>query len=152
MGRWLAVDPLHSKYPEWSPYAYCASNPLTNVDPDGEFVETALDAASVGLSAYDFYEDPSWANAGWLALDVVCAVVPFVPAVGVVRHAGKIDDAVSAVKGVIAKSDDIAKAGNNAVDITKAGRKATDAAETANDVKKSMETPWIAPKRRLYTI
>ena len=33
---WLSVDPMASKYPSLSPYAYCANNPVKVVDPDGE--------------------------------------------------------------------------------------------------------------------
>jgi len=32
---WLSVDPLSDKYPNLSPYAYCANNPVMLVDPDG---------------------------------------------------------------------------------------------------------------------
>ena len=35
---WLSVDPLSDKYPELSPYAYCAWNPMKFVDPDGRKV------------------------------------------------------------------------------------------------------------------
>ena len=33
----LAVDPMSDKYPNISPYAYCAWNPVKLVDPDGEW-------------------------------------------------------------------------------------------------------------------
>lgn len=33
---WLSVDPLADKYPNISPYAYCAWNPVKLVDPDGK--------------------------------------------------------------------------------------------------------------------
>ena len=33
--KWLSVDPLADKYPNISPYAYCAWNPVKYVDPDG---------------------------------------------------------------------------------------------------------------------
>ena len=33
--KWLSVDPLADKYPEISPYAYCAWNPIKYTDPDG---------------------------------------------------------------------------------------------------------------------
>ena len=36
MTGWLSVDPLADKYPNLSPYAYCAWNPVKLVDPDGE--------------------------------------------------------------------------------------------------------------------
>ena len=35
MAMWLSVDPLADKYPGISPYAYCAWNPLKQIDPDG---------------------------------------------------------------------------------------------------------------------
>ena len=36
MMGWLSVDPMADKYPNLSPYAYCAWNPVKLVDPDGE--------------------------------------------------------------------------------------------------------------------
>ena len=36
---WLSVDPMADKYPNISPYAYCAWNPIRLVDPDGEDIE-----------------------------------------------------------------------------------------------------------------
>ncbi len=35
MTGWLSVDPMADKYPNISPYAYCAWNPVKLVDPDG---------------------------------------------------------------------------------------------------------------------
>ena len=33
---WLSVDPMSDKYPNLSPYVYCANNPVKLVDPSGE--------------------------------------------------------------------------------------------------------------------
>ena len=33
---WTTMDPLCEKYPDISPYAYCAGNPVNLVDPEGE--------------------------------------------------------------------------------------------------------------------
>jgi RHS repeat-associated protein len=35
---WLSVDPMSDKYPNLTPYAYCANNPVILVDPDGREV------------------------------------------------------------------------------------------------------------------
>ncbi len=34
---WLSVDPQSNKYPSFSPYVYCANNPIKLVDPNGEW-------------------------------------------------------------------------------------------------------------------
>ena len=36
LGRWLSVDPAFKEYVAYSPYSYCANNPIINVDVDGE--------------------------------------------------------------------------------------------------------------------
>ena len=35
LSTWLSVDPLSDKYPNLSPYTYCAGNPVRLVDPNG---------------------------------------------------------------------------------------------------------------------
>lgn len=36
VGRWLSKDPLQKKYPDLSPYNFCANNPIIFVDPNGK--------------------------------------------------------------------------------------------------------------------
>jgi len=36
LGRFLSVDPAYKEYVSYSPYNFCANNPLINVDIDGE--------------------------------------------------------------------------------------------------------------------
>src|SRR6218665_1337784 len=44
-GGWGAVEPLASKYPGISPYAFCLNNPIYFVDPDGNDVKPTSIAA-----------------------------------------------------------------------------------------------------------
>ena len=41
--KWLSVDPLADKYPNISPYAYAAWNPINKIDPDGREVINEID-------------------------------------------------------------------------------------------------------------
>ena len=41
MTMWLSVDPMADKYPNISPYAYCAWNPVKLVDPDGMEIDVS---------------------------------------------------------------------------------------------------------------
>ena len=43
MTSWLSVDPMADKYPNVSPYNYCAWNPVMLVDPDGREESTHID-------------------------------------------------------------------------------------------------------------
>ena len=42
LSLWLSVDPMSDKYPNLSPYNYCAWNPMKLVDPDGEQIRPTL--------------------------------------------------------------------------------------------------------------
>ena len=41
LSLWLSVDPMSDKYPNLSPYNYCAWNPMKLVDPDGEEIDVS---------------------------------------------------------------------------------------------------------------
>ena len=46
---WLSVDPMADKYPNISPYAYCAWNPIMAIDPSGmDSVHTPNGMVNVG--------------------------------------------------------------------------------------------------------
>jgi RHS repeat-associated protein len=78
--RFISLDDISYLDPSQSTglnlYAYTGNNPVMFVDPSGNFWDYVIDFISIVWSAYDFWNNPSWANAGWLALDVVFAVVP----------------------------------------------------------------------------
>ena len=63
---WLSVDPMSDKYPSFSPYTYCANNPVKLVDPDGkDWFENEL-TGDVYYSKYLSKEDVSHIEGkGW---------------------------------------------------------------------------------------
>ncbi len=49
---WTTVDPLAEKYYNSSPYAYCANNPVSNIDPDGrEPITLTVIALKIAIGA-----------------------------------------------------------------------------------------------------
>jgi RHS repeat-associated protein len=38
LGRWLTIDPVSSKYPYLTPYAFVANSPVIAIDPDGKLI------------------------------------------------------------------------------------------------------------------
>ncbi len=103
IGRWTSVEPLLNELPPnellkirggqllaTSPYNYTFNNPVNLTDPDGKCPDCVLDGIAIGLSAKDFYDNPTWGNAGWLAADVLGAALPFIPSPGAFRHGARV--------------------------------------------------------------
>ena len=84
--------------------AYCYNDPVNYCDPSGHALETIFDIGFAIWSLIDFIKDPTWANAGWLALDVAALVVPFLPAGSKVIT--KADDLLDVV-GFVNKYDEV---------------------------------------------
>ena len=49
--HWTSVDPLSDKYPQISPYAYAAWNPIKYVDPDGRYFDDANEVTAQKIEA-----------------------------------------------------------------------------------------------------
>ena len=61
---WLSVDPMSDKYPSFSPYTYCANNPVRCVDPNGDSIINAY------KDAYDYFlQQYNLANEKYLKID-----------------------------------------------------------------------------------
>ena len=57
ISKWLSVDPLVDKYPNISPYAYAAWNPIKYVDPDGRDVWELDNSGSIVNKITDETQD-----------------------------------------------------------------------------------------------
>jgi RHS repeat-associated protein len=49
IGRFLSVDPLVAKLPQWAPYVAMGDNPIKNIDPDGRYF-IGVDGEKVTIS------------------------------------------------------------------------------------------------------
>ena len=101
------IDPLSLNL-----YTYCANNPILFHDPSGNFWETVFDIISLGWSAWDMIQDPSWKNAGYLAWDIAALCVPFLPG-------SYIDDLSDGTRWLIKYSDDAQKAATKTAKVIK---------------------------------
>ena len=120
--HWLAPDPLAGKYPDISPYAYCAWNPIKFIDPDGNFVGTAIDIICVGMDIYslgknliDGNTQAALVDAGALVIDALSVLVPGATAgagiaVKAVRAADKGKDMAHTTTSIVANSHNYRKA------------------------------------------
>lgn len=59
-GRWLQTDPLAQDYPNISPFAFCANNPIRYIDPDGRKI-VVNDIVDNELIKYEWRQyDGNW--------------------------------------------------------------------------------------------
>jgi RHS repeat-associated protein len=58
LGRWLSIDPMQKKYPNWSPYNFCMNTPLKLKDANGQDVDVAIDDKSIIVSQTVYITGP----------------------------------------------------------------------------------------------
>ena len=99
LGRWHSVDPRAEEDRDFSPYVYVADNPMSNVDPDGEFLFTVIGAVVGGAVAA--VKGGSWKEIGKSALAgaVAGAVIDITIATGGTAGALIAAGAVSGMAG-----------------------------------------------------
>lgn len=101
------------------------NDPINRYDPSGHFWDYVLDAVFIVAGLYDFIKNPSWSKAGWLALDIALAIIPFIPAISSARHLGKIDNIID-VASAFNKIDnvgDVASGSRYADDVVDSSQK-----------------------------
>ena len=70
-GRFFSPDVLVNTTGDingFNVYAYAGNNPVTFSDDGGFFIDTVFDIISVGISLYDFAQNPSWKSLGCLCM------------------------------------------------------------------------------------
>ncbi|MBE6601038.1 MAG: RHS repeat-associated core domain-containing protein [Ruminococcaceae bacterium] len=133
--HWVVMQATPFDLTDKNLFAYCDNNPVVRIDSDGQFWDYVLDIGFLIWSVVDVINDPGdWKNWVALGVDVVFAVVPFVPSgVGQVIKAGnKIDNALD-VANAINKVDNI----QDIAKVTMVGRKMDRVTNTAKLIGKA---------------
>jgi RHS repeat-associated protein len=132
IGRFISADtvvPDPSDPQNLNRYSYVLNNPLKYTDPSGHFFDILWDIVGVVWDVVEFVRDPSAANAGFLAADVGCMLVPFVPAVaGITTRGAKVG------KAAVSHGDDLVRLGNKADDAASLAARAQDVATHGDDL------------------
>jgi RHS repeat-associated protein len=105
LGRFVQADPTIpdlANSQALNRYSYTLNNPLRYVDPDGRIAWDVVDAIFFAISAYEFATNPSWANAGWLALDTLSLLL-VVPSVGYLRYGDEALDLYNRIARVVGR-------------------------------------------------
>jgi signal transduction histidine kinase len=109
------IDPLSLNL-----YTYAHNNPIMYKDASGHWIETIADVIGLFWSISDMWNDPSWANAGFIAWDVASIVVPIAPGSYVgrgARAAGTIADEIADAARAADRAGDVADAQRAAIRI-----------------------------------
>ncbi|WP_410514431.1 DUF6531 domain-containing protein [Paenibacillus sp. BR2-3] len=114
IGRFISEDTYKGDL--WNPqsqneFTYVHNNPLLYVDPSGHFLDVIADIGFILYDAYQYVNDPSWENAGYLALDMGAAFVPFATGAGAAAKA-----TVHATSDAINLAEKVAVIGIKAID------------------------------------
>ena len=144
---WTSPDPLCEKYYNISPYAFCNNNPVTFIDPDGRFIDTAWDAANVAMGVTSFISNVTVGNIVGAALDGAELIVD-VAATAIPGIPGGAATAIKALK--VANSIENVAIANYAKKSTPKGRTGRQARlrELGNDSKLGKaDRGWIKQER-----
>jgi RHS repeat-associated protein len=125
-------------------YTYAMNKPHMFIDPTGLAIDTVTDFMSTTWSLRTLIRKPSWANAGYLTLDVVCMVLPFIPSPSSLMRASRaarvIDNATDVTR--------VTRVANNATDLTRTIRTLDNTTDVAGGARRITQRPGGTPTTR----
>ena len=127
--RWLTQDPLMEKYYSIGQYNYCAGNPVKYIDPNGKWIESAWDFASLLLGFDSLTDNIKSGNVGGIVVD----------SFGIVLDGAAL---LLPIPGGVSAGIKAARTTDKAVDAAKASK----AVEKASDATKALDSTGDAQK------
>ncbi|MFN0187704.1 MAG: RHS repeat-associated core domain-containing protein [Bacteroidia bacterium] len=120
LGKWLSLDPLHSKYASYSPYNFVLNMPIIAIDPSGEKVFFVINTGGVRSEYAETRKNEIEHSKGFNSkVDIV--VTLYVPDLGTLEK--KIEDAVAKYSGTYGKTEEASFYGHGGVDGPSGGDK-----------------------------
>ena len=127
ISMWLGVDPLMEKYPEISPYSYCANNPIIAVDLHGDSITTTVlttnGATGIESTKYSYGKDANGTygfldNNGKLYFGTDGFVNSLTSALNELRTGGEVGNDLVSELANSTNSVEIAQRSKNSADVT----------------------------------
>ncbi|HEU0228231.1 MAG TPA: RHS repeat-associated core domain-containing protein, partial [Arachidicoccus soli] len=79
VARWMQVDPLYEKHPDFSPYNYVLNNPLKLIDPDGKQVAHWNISIGMPMTLSRSWEELKIRSIAFLGMMATAAAVYYAP-------------------------------------------------------------------------
>jgi RHS repeat-associated protein len=165
--RWISCEPefvnqIPSTAHNFHSYSYTSNNPLRFHDPNGRWLESVWDAASLAVGVASFVDNVRQGNVGSAIMDGVgivadsaALVLPVVPggagmAIKAARGTEKVVDAAQTLRQAD-RAVDTARQADRAVDAARQTERATDAAQASRQGERASDASRATSSNATYT-